>query len=385
MALPAMIGTQFMHYVVTITVVLLLFLLSVAYLRQGIRSAHCLLAAAGLLLAWMAQRNGILFTMLILPGLLWNAGAVHACARNGILKFGGILAIVLAASSAVTAAINHTRMLSSWPQVLSPFSYPVKTAALLEKMPATGNLFNADRYGGYLLWKLYPQWKVSSDTRLTMRSAGFYREYLDLAEHPEKFDAYADKWNITRVVLPVAPLTLYLPLATALYHGSRWHCIFTDGTEVLFSADERDGAAVDLRQRSTIDSLLVRLRERYPRSPAVLDEAKEWLGRWCLAVGVPEGAGRILRASRNASGKIMLATAEEQAGEPDAAEKLLRSVCENAPRNSDARFALAMFYLRNGRREEGVRQLGILLKKDPFNARARNVLYILSGNKKEKQ
>ncbi|MBN1759543.1 MAG: tetratricopeptide repeat protein [Chitinispirillaceae bacterium] len=385
MPLPAMVGTPYMHFVIAVAVLVLLFLFSIAYCPKSVRSAHCLLAAAGLLLAWMAQRNGILLTVFVLPGLLRNFGAAFTGEQKKSVVAGGTAAILLVATGAVMATVNHTRMLASWPHAVSPFSFPVETAVLLERESPDGNLFNVDRYGGYLLWKLYPGVKVSSDTRLTMRSPEFYREYLDLAEHPERFDAYAEKWGITQVVLPLAPLAMYLPLASVLYRSPRWYQIFTDGAEVLFSTDTSAGATVDLQHPATADTLLERLRGKYFRSPAVLEEATVWLGRWYLAAGAPEGARRILRKCGSSRGKLLLAAVEEQTGEYADAEATLRSVCEKTPGNSEARLALAMLYLRRENKEEGIHQLGILLKKDPFNKHARNVLYSLSGNKKEKK
>lgn len=379
MPLPAMIGSPSMLYVIVVAGLLLIFLLSVLYRRNGVRARHCLLAGAGLLLAWMAQRNGILLTLFVLPGLLWNFGGL-ASQRGRVWRHAGRLSVVAATGFTLVALVNHSRMLFLWPHILSPFSYPTETATLLHGSPAGGNLFNADRYGGYLLWKLYPQWKVSSDTRLTMRPDAFYREYRELIDRPATFDEYAVRWNITRVALPVAPLSLYLPLASALYRSPQWQLRFTDGAEVYFCRASAGGTAVDLNRSATVDSLLTRLRRRYADAPTVQNEAVVWLGRWCLAAGATGGARRVLRRCNGSDGKILLAATEEQAGSSDTAEHILRTVCREEPRNTQARFALAMLLLRRGEPVEGIRELEILLKKDPFNRRARNVLYKLSQN-----
>ncbi len=379
MPLTAMVGTPYMLYVVVVAGVLLFFLLSVVYRRNGVRTGHCLLAGAGLLLAWMAQRNGILCTLFVLPGLLWNF-SVDTTLQGRVWSRAGRLSVVVTTGFALVALVNHSRMLLSWPHILSPFSYPTETAALLRRAPSGGNLFNADRYGGYLLWKRYPQWKVSGDTRLTMRPDTFYREYRGLIEHPETFDGYAARWNINHVVLPVAPLSLYLPLAAALYRNPRWRLRFTDGAEVYFCRGSRCSTTVDLNRLATVDSLVDRLRQRYADAPTVQNEAVVWLGRWCLAAGATKGARRVLSMSTGGDGKLLLAATEEQAGRVDTAEHILRTVCREEPRNTQARFVLATLLLRCGKRMEGIRELEILLKKDPFNRRARNILYKLSQN-----
>ena len=385
MPFPAMIGTRYMPYVVAVFMLLVLYVLSVVSNRKKVRMTHLLLVAVGMLLAWMAQRNGILFTMFALPGLLWNFGNGVFTGRRTVRVAGVAAALTLAAGGAFYATVNHTRLLLMWPHTLSPFSHPVESASQLWQTPPEGNLFNADRYGGYLLWKLYPREKVSHDTRLTMRPGSFYREYLAITEHPERFAAFAVKWNVTHVVLPVAPLELYLPLASSLYRDSTWRLIHTDGAEVLFTSDTAAGKAIDLNRLPTVDKLLERLRNRYGKSSSVRDEAVVWLGRWCLAAGAYDGARRVLRSCGNGYAKILLSVAEEQAGAAGEAERVLRAACADNRRDPAARLALAKLCLRQGDYTEGVHQLEILLKQDPFNKQARNILYTLTIHKKEAQ
>ena len=105
---------------------------------RTIRFAHCIMAACGFLLAWMAQRNGILFTFLALPALFWNLPHASAALRGRVAEASKRLLSFAAAALAVGATVNHTRMLCLWPHTLSPFSHPTETARLLAAAPVPG-------------------------------------------------------------------------------------------------------------------------------------------------------------------------------------------------------------------------------------------------------
>jgi hypothetical protein len=384
MPLLQMIGTQYSPYVAVAAFCCVAGVLSCILAIRKLRFTHMLLAAAGMLLAVMAQRNGIICTFFMLPLVLWNISHGKAFLPDrSIIRF----FIPAAATFAllVAASVNHFRMLTTWPRAVSPFSQPTETAALPDIVPDKGNLFNADRYGGYLIWKHYPHLKVAIDTRLTLRSGAFYREYLAFIEEPRLFDIYARTWNITRVVLPVAPIDRYLALAAYLYRHHRWKCIFTDGTEILFSADtSTTHTAIDLDSPSDIATINASLKKRFSDSSPLYEEASSYLGRLCSATGALNGARLALSGCQSPGGRCLLARIMEQQGHTADAERLLKQISAYVPRNQDVRLNLALFYLRNNRPEAALRELSLLLKKDPFNKRARNVLFELTGDTTKK-
>ena len=67
---------------------------------------------------------------------------------------------------------------------MSPFRFPEKIADYIEEHSVPGTMFNDLRYGGYLIWRLYPQEKVFIDTRLIIRPPEFFAEYLAISEYP---------------------------------------------------------------------------------------------------------------------------------------------------------------------------------------------------------
>ncbi|MDO5576809.1 MAG: hypothetical protein Q4F84_06990, partial [Fibrobacter sp.] len=90
---------------------------------------------------------------------------------------------------------------------------------------------------------------------LSLRSREFFSEYLAIVDYPELFDPVAKKFSITHVVLPVATVDRYKPLAKKLYNSSNWALVYTDGAEVLFAADSLCKSKLDLSQKNVVDSI----------------------------------------------------------------------------------------------------------------------------------
>jgi hypothetical protein len=155
--------------------------------------------------------------------------------------------------------------------VVAPFTFPEKGSELLQKINLEGNVFNADRYGGYLIWKNFPENKVYIDTRLSMRPAAYFSNYLDLLKNPEKFNVFSKKNNITSVILPIANIDCYIKIAGYLYNDKLWKLIYTDGSEILFvkeTSTSLPGLSLDLKTKETISNEIL---SRY-KFPAIQNE-----------------------------------------------------------------------------------------------------------------
>jgi len=383
--LVQMIGTGYGQYAGAVLAVAAALTVSIGFCRSRIRFSHIALAATGFVLAVMAQRNGILFTILATPALLWNSHhASFPVLKKRLASATRYVLITLLVFLASLASISHAAVLHSWSDPLSPFSHPTEIARLLHANPVKGNIFNADRYGGYLLWKLYPACRVSHDTRLTLRRDAYFNEYISLVDNPSGFNDYALKWNITHVALPIAPIDRYLPLAAELHQDPHWKLAFTDGAEILFVADTVSSyRALFIDSAATIDSIVSLLQKRYKNATAVCAEAQMWLGRLCAAVGAFNSGLRVVENCDGISCNTVRAALREQQGFVDEAELILRSIVREHPGNSDARLQLVLFYLRNGRKNRAIEELRTLLIKDPLNAGGRNLLFKFASNAKE--
>lgn len=383
MPLLSMVGTRFTPYVIVVISITVAVIITTLY-SSGIRISHLLCAATGLFLAVMAQRNGILYTFFALPALLWNSSRISLPIPMKCKK--AVISVITIAliTLLLPITVKHIKMLQMWPHALSPFSHPVHSADILQSTRCQGNIFNADRYGGYLLWKTYPNHTVSHDTRLTLRPDSFYLEYLSMVQQPKQFYPWAKKWDISTVCLPIAPIDRYIPLAVELYNNPKWHLVFTDGAEVFFERSlPENKTAIDLASKSAIRETIALLHKQFQHTPVLYEEASGYLAGFCLKTGATCSARKIMEPFNSPSSRIIKALLSEQSGNISKARVQLEKLVSDHHAFTEGRLQLALFYLRHNNNAEGVRQLSNVLKKDPFHRRARNVLYNLRKKQKE--
>jgi hypothetical protein len=255
-----MIGTDQVFYVLVFTLLCAFALFSFLVSREKIRSWHLYLFASFTVLALMAQRNLILFLFATIPLISFNLQS-FSFKTDGAIKRVTIYGSVLFISLYFTfASIVHFQMLKSINNPVSPFCHPIKSTHYLEAHSLKGNIFNADRYGGYLLWYLYPSRKVYIDTRLSMRDRAFFSHYISLLDNPSQFPAIADRFTINAAILPVF-IPLYGKLISYLYFNPDWTLVMTDGSEALFIRKELfSGTGIDLKKQFQIDSLFRQIK-----------------------------------------------------------------------------------------------------------------------------
>lgn len=79
--------------------------------------------------------------------------------------------------------------------------FPVKAVDFLIENNINGNMYNSLGYGGYLMWRLYPQHKVFIDGRIEIYDERLYKNYLDAHSNPDIWKMIAERYNIDWVIL----------------------------------------------------------------------------------------------------------------------------------------------------------------------------------------
>jgi hypothetical protein len=249
--------------------------------RKNPRIAHMLLFLGFLFLAISAVRNVLLFFILLIPVIGYNAMSLDLPKLFGafqpVLKK-RVAAAMVAAALLVLAlcTVKQSLVVATYPpgRLLSPFRFPEKIVGYLKENPLPGNMFNDIRYGGFLLWSLYPQKKVLIDGRLVIRSPQFFAEYLAICEQPELFDFAAKKFNITHAILPSAIFTQYRRLIKWLYYKPGWRLEYTDGSSFLLVADSvSQRQAINLADLNAVRAIADSIRFQWHNAPYVRNEA----------------------------------------------------------------------------------------------------------------
>ena len=137
-----------------------------------------------------------------------------------------------------------------------------------------GNMFNDIRFGGYLIWKFYPQKQVFIDGRLVIRSPRFFADFLAVCKYPELFDTVAKRYSITHVILPTAIFDQYHSLIQKLYKSSDWRIEYTDGASVLFvKSNIPNRSYINLSDTLVIRKIAEEIKEAWKSDTAVQKEA----------------------------------------------------------------------------------------------------------------
>ena len=128
--------------------------------------------------------------------------------------------------------------LGSWQLIhaqFDPKKVPVAAVNFLQKeflgnQPSTQPVFSTDAWGGYLIYRLYPERKVVVDDRHDLYGSGRIRQYLILTQAEPGWRSVLENWKIRTVLLPtdstLANLLRELP--------QDWRIAYEDKVAVVF-------------------------------------------------------------------------------------------------------------------------------------------------------
>lgn len=107
-------------------------------------------------------------------------------------------------------------------------SYPVDAVSFLKNNPQEGNMFNAYRWGGYLVWEL-PEAKTFIDGRMSGWRGDAFSDYLKISKISKDTFPLLDKWNVSWVFIEKES-----SLAILLEKSPFWEKIYEDEIAVIF-------------------------------------------------------------------------------------------------------------------------------------------------------
>jgi hypothetical protein len=123
-------------------------------------------------------------------------------------------------------------------------------------MQLQGNIYNADQFGGYLIWSLYPQRRVLTDGRNELHRT-FIEEHAHARRDQRAWHALLAKYRIDLAVdeyrkpVPVIDAATGaqrpMPASLAFWPRDRWALIAYDDAAMVFA--RRDAFAPDVIDR----------------------------------------------------------------------------------------------------------------------------------------
>ena len=84
---------------------------------------------------------------------------------------------------------------------INPKTNPVEIVNYIEREKLRGNMYNDIKWGSYLIWRLWPEYKVFADNRLHLVPEEIWKDYIDVHNGLANWEKILDKYKISFVVL----------------------------------------------------------------------------------------------------------------------------------------------------------------------------------------
>ena len=237
-------------------VLLLLAILTLAIRRRVPPLSHIFLLIFATYAGLYASRNipiaSILIAVVIAPLLSgWIEDAVEGresrwrTLRLGVSSFSARMghmesrlqwhlwpAILILVSVWICA--HHGRLASR--QVLNATfdqkRFPVHAVDMILKRQVHEPIFTLDSWGGFLIYRLYPQTKVVVDDRHDLYGEQLLKDYLKIIHVEWRWQEMLDGWNVDWVLMPANSA-----LSSILKQTPHWRIVQDDGNAILFQRE----------------------------------------------------------------------------------------------------------------------------------------------------
>ena len=148
--------------------------------------------------------------------------AIDSVEKNHI----GILIPVLAVSVLVTTSIAQKESFSA--NTFDPDKFPVRAVDWLDSNPQEGKMFNNFIWGGYLLYRTFPEYPVFIDGQTDFYGEGLSREYSQVTRLESGWQDILDKYDVSWVIIQSGH-----PLIQALENELSWEIVYQDNTATI--------------------------------------------------------------------------------------------------------------------------------------------------------
>jgi hypothetical protein len=180
--------------------------------------------------ALRSMRNIPLFAIVAIPVLSEQIGSLVKIRPDNrtpsrLLR----LAVpVLMACVVLVVGVRYVQVVREQPTTEAKIFPKAAVDWLLENQPE-GNLFNSYGWGGYLIWRTYPEYRVYIDGRADVYGDSFIYDYMSIYRAESGWQDKLKNEGIQTVLVETDA-----PLANMLLQSSAWHIVFTDKTSTIF-------------------------------------------------------------------------------------------------------------------------------------------------------
>ncbi|MCA1554682.1 MAG: hypothetical protein LC737_09920, partial [Chloroflexi bacterium] len=208
-------------------------LVAFAFARRRPHATDLLIVAGLGYLSLVSVRNISLFAIAAAPLITHQAARILPVVApwrvQPSLKTAA-LNVVLALATLIAAVVQIGTVLSRSEQSLA-LVYPTQAANFIEQAQPVGPLLNSYNFGGYLIWRLYPDYKVFIDGRAEfIYDDAFIGEYyVRVWQARGNWQDFLDRFHINLIVIEHDGA-----LAPLLRASQQWRLLHEDALAVVF-------------------------------------------------------------------------------------------------------------------------------------------------------
>jgi tetratricopeptide (TPR) repeat protein len=367
-------------------------LLAIAVLTFGIalwrkKLGEALLLAASAYLAIQHVRLQALFAcaVVVVGGAILDELGKHRSrnsAAKPVQRSGGRLQFATAGALVIAVVVSSLAFARSWDLVTNRYSmrstqlslfgtglswwFPERAVDFLQREKLPGNVFNGYSLGGYLMWRVFPDYRDYIDSRaIPFGSQLFFRAY-DLSVEPPDSTAWqqeAEARGINTVIVPLARyegMTLF-PQLHSFCRSQSWRLVYLDEVSTIFVRHTSQTAPIVDRLQIDCEKISLESRRDLRASNSSRADA-EMFNFLANAGGVyysleryPEALASLDRAQsifgENASTHFLRALVLQQTGRAAEAETEFRTSLRLEP-SDETWLDFGLFYMTQRRYAE---------------------------------
>jgi len=106
--------------------------------------------------------------------------------------------------------------------------YPVEAVNWIEKNPQQGHMFNYFAWGGYLIYRMWPNYEVFLDGQMIYIEP-LVRDYEQILHSDAGWENKLDQYTIQWILVPPEER-----IAQTLYQDAKWEVMYKDQTAIIF-------------------------------------------------------------------------------------------------------------------------------------------------------
>ena len=212
---------------------LLLTLVVIGWSGRKLDATDAVTVALFAYITFLARRNIGLFALVCAPVLSRHADALWQQTRWGARRLSRgspilnwLLLIVICVAAAIKIAVP---LLPSTLAKAEQDILPLGAVTWIEQNRPAREMFNSYNWGGYLLWRLWPQYPVYADGRTDVYDDTFLREYMSVTLAQDDWQAVLDRRNVGFIVIEAGGV-----LDTFLQRETGWRETYRDKLAVIY-------------------------------------------------------------------------------------------------------------------------------------------------------